>query len=119
VRAPTALVFDPSLDSTALRVYLALAAYADKQGKCFPSNGTLAAALGLSVPTVERALRILRRRGLIASHSRGPGRTPIKRVLPPTRAITDDGPSPSPMMATPITDDGGGAITDDGGCHHR
>ena len=46
-------------------ILLLIAAYADPQGKCFPSQSTLASKSGWSRSTVNKALSFLSRHGLI------------------------------------------------------
>lgn len=52
---------------------LTLAIYAGKDGRCFPSQATLARDQGVSVDTVQRAALELERRGFIARSHRGIG----------------------------------------------
>lgn len=59
----------------ALAVYNALAFHADGQGQCFPSQGTLAEEIGISRPTVNKAIQTLAEAGLISVEDRTlPGR---------------------------------------------
>lgn len=51
--------------SYAIALYHALLHYADKYGKCYPSQETLAKHIGCSIKTVKRALDALRFAGLV------------------------------------------------------
>lgn len=58
------------LPHRAIAVYTYLADRADKSGECWPAISTIAAELKLSESTVRRALRDLRREGLVESEQR-------------------------------------------------
>lgn len=59
-----------NLPHRAISVYTYLADRADKSGECWPAISTIAAELKLSESTVRRALRDLRREGLVESEQR-------------------------------------------------
>ena len=50
---------DPSISVSAKALYALLCSYADRDGRCFPSNETLAEALGVSERYVQTNLRAL------------------------------------------------------------
>ncbi len=54
----------------AVAVYLYLYDRADREGKCFPAVSTIARELKLSESTVRRAVRDLRKAGLIMTEQR-------------------------------------------------
>lgn len=68
-------VRDSDLSPTAKHVALTLDTYMNSRGLAWPTRATLAEGVGLSVKTVERALRELSQSGFIVVH-RGRGRTP-------------------------------------------
>jgi hypothetical protein len=76
-------IFDalPKLTGGAVKVALALAKHADRQGRCFPSVATLADGTGLKRRAVQRALAELTGQGLIAKHVGGGRKNPNHYVL--------------------------------------
>jgi biotin operon repressor len=58
------------IGAIALAVYNVLASMVNRQQECFPSQKYMADLLGYSRATVNRAIRILERHGLIAIHKR-------------------------------------------------
>ncbi len=66
-RTSKAAVFDSRIPAEALRVLMALGAYADDLGRCTPSVGTLAEMLNLSRRQVQRHLRVVERLGYLQS----------------------------------------------------
>jgi hypothetical protein len=58
------------LPHRAVSVYLYLSDRANKSGECWPAIPTIAADLKLSQSTVRRALRDLRKEGLLETHQR-------------------------------------------------
>lgn len=52
-------VLDAEISSNAVRAYAVLRRYADSNGECFPSRGTLAARMRVSVDTLDRVLKEL------------------------------------------------------------
>ena len=60
-----ALTAAPGLNPTARLILCSLAYHATPEGYCFPSLKALAGPLGLSVRTVDRAMRVLRAGGLV------------------------------------------------------
>lgn len=61
---------DPSISITAKAVYALLASYADRSGFSYPGRKRLASELGVSVPTVRRALAELVEAGVIRRFDR-------------------------------------------------
>jgi len=59
-----------SLPHRAVAVYIYLADRANKEGECWPAIPTIAKELKLSVSTVRRALKDLRREGLLETEQR-------------------------------------------------
>ena len=70
---PAAAVFDTRIGSADLRVLCAIAAYADRSGKCWPATTTLASKLGVSDRRVRSCLRNLESCGYLETEHR-PGR---------------------------------------------
>jgi DNA-binding MarR family transcriptional regulator len=62
---PSEAVFDKRLSNADLRVVCALAAYADKEGRCWPSLQTVADRLGVSSRYVRTRLKAIERAGHI------------------------------------------------------
>lgn len=58
------------LSHRAVSIYIYLADRANKEGECWPSIPTIARDLKLSQSTVRRALKDLRREGLIETEQR-------------------------------------------------
>lgn len=67
------IVFHPELSSTAVRVFAALARYADDNDECWPSATTLAERLHTSADTIRRGLRQLEEAGAIEVTARYDG----------------------------------------------
>lgn len=59
------IVFHPELSPTSVRVFAALARYADGNAECWPAATTLAERLNLSADTVRRSLKQLETTGAI------------------------------------------------------
>jgi len=62
-----------SLSDRAVQVFAVLARHADRAGRCWPSRETVAAAAGVSVRSVDRALGELAAEELISRTARGNG----------------------------------------------
>ena len=74
---------DSDLDSTAKLVAHTLATFADRAGTCWPSQGTLAAAVSMNVWAVHKATQRLEAAGfLIVERSRGRGSHHYEFVFP-------------------------------------
>ena len=73
---PAAAVFDGRIGSADLRVLCAIAAYADRSGKCWPATTTLASELAVSDRRVRSCLRNLERCGYLKTEHR-PGQRSI------------------------------------------
>jgi hypothetical protein len=71
-REPFVMIPDSAMALPPLefKVYAVLARHADAEGVCWPKVATLAARAGCSVRSVQRALRALVRRGVLAVESR-------------------------------------------------
>ena len=76
---PAAAVFDPRLIHADIRVLAALCAYADKQGRCWPSTPTLASRTGICERHVRTCLRNLERFEYIKTERR-PGQSSMYRI---------------------------------------
>jgi predicted transcriptional regulator len=63
----------PNLSDLSVQVFAVLARFAGRDGRCWPSRETVAAAAGCSVRSVDRALGELAAAGLIERASRGNG----------------------------------------------
>ncbi len=74
-KIPDSAVFDQRLGAAALRVLAALGTYANKEGWCWPSQGTLAKRLGISRQAVGRAIKQLAALGYIRSQGQYNQRT--------------------------------------------
>lgn len=57
----------PKMTGSTVKVYLALCKYANDQGQCYPSQGTIADWLGISRMQVSRAVKELKEMGLVTS----------------------------------------------------
>ncbi|MCM1286897.1 MAG: helix-turn-helix domain-containing protein [Clostridium sp.] len=64
------LIYRMDLPHRAISVYIYLADRTDKEGKCWPAIPTIARELKLSETTVRRAIRDLRKAGLIKTEQR-------------------------------------------------
>ncbi len=69
------------LDATEAHVLTVLAIYADADGETFVSLAKLADAIRRRERQTTEALASLKRRGLIERRGRGPGRTPVTRLV--------------------------------------
>lgn len=67
---PSRAIFDKCLSPANLRVLGALCSYTDREGICFPSQGTLAGRLGMSRRTVSRSINKLESLGYVAVNKR-------------------------------------------------
>lgn len=63
-------IYRMELPHRAVSVYIYLAERADREGKCWPAVSTIARELKLSPTTVRRAVRDLRKAGLIRTEQR-------------------------------------------------
>ena len=72
-KVPAAVAHHRSLSDRAVQVFAVLARHADRAGRCWPSRETVAAAAGVSVRSVDRALGELAAEELIARTARGNG----------------------------------------------
>lgn len=63
-------IYRMELSHRAISVYIYLAERADREGKCWPAVPTIARELKLSPTTVRRAVRDLRKAGLIRTEQR-------------------------------------------------
>ena len=76
VMIPTDAVFDKRLTHGAVHVLAALAAYVDKEGRCWPSTTTMANKTGMSERHARTCLRDLENLGYVETKSR-PGQSSI------------------------------------------
>lgn len=67
---PRWLLHDQAVTAHAKMTYAILASHADRYGRCWPSHATIARLGGMSVSTVQRALRELNALGIVAKESR-------------------------------------------------
>lgn len=67
---PRWLLHDDSVTPAAKLTYAILSSHADEHGVCFPSHPTIARTSGLSVSSVQRAIKELTALGLVAQESR-------------------------------------------------
>lgn len=65
-QVPEDLLFDPKIDHLAVRIYGVLARYGQTPNRCFPSDATIAARIGVEPRSVQRPLRVLEEAGWIA-----------------------------------------------------
>lgn len=89
---PEALVYDPAVNPTALRVYAALDRHADKTTRLgWPGQAGLADKLGVSAGTVRRAIAELKAAGWVEVERRGLTQSNVYTVLmaPRTSARSD------------------------------
>ncbi len=110
---PAAAVFDDQLGSADLRVLCAIAAYADRSGKCWPATTTLASELGVSDRRVRSCLRNLESGGYLKTEHR-PGQRSSYTILretpnPGTSPSGESGTSASGVEDNPGTSPSGGA----------
>lgn len=63
-------IYRMDLPHRAVSVYIYLAERTDQEGKCWPAISTIARELKLSPTTVRRAVRDLRKAGLIRTEQR-------------------------------------------------
>ncbi len=80
VQAPVSVVRCPTLSPVAKTTYDVLLSYRDPTGTAYPGQARLAAEVGVSEPTVRRALARLAAVGLVEPTRRGQGHTNAYRV---------------------------------------
>ena len=100
---PAAAVFDDRIGSADLRVLCAIAAYADRSGKCWPATTTLASELGVSDRRVRSCLRNLESCGYLKTEHR-PGQRSSYLVC---REASDPGTPASGVGVDPGTSPSG------------
>ena len=89
-------VFDQGLSHVALCTYIALASFADRAGKAWPSTAAIADRIALSRKSVQRGLTELEEAGLVkrAAQFRNGARQPsvywVRLIAPPERALEPD-----------------------------
>ena len=76
---PAAAVFDLRLSNADIRVFAALSAYADKEGRCWPATPTLADRTGMSERHIRTSLRNLETFDYVETKKR-PGQSNIYRI---------------------------------------
>lgn len=77
---PTWVLDHPGLTPLAVRLYGVLARYVDNEGRCWPSRGTLAARLGCSRKSIDRATRLLISAGAVTVERRWEGEVPTSNL---------------------------------------
>ncbi len=80
VQAPLSVVRCPTLSPVAKTTYDVLLSYRDRHGLAYPGQARLAAEVGVSEPTLRRALARLAAEGLVEPTRRGQGHTNAYRV---------------------------------------
>ena len=89
-------VFDQGLSHVALCTYIALASFADRSGKAWPSTAAIADRIALSRKSVQRGLTELEEAGLVkrAAQFKNGARQPsvywVRLIAPPERALEPD-----------------------------
>ena len=96
---PAAAVFDARIGSAELRVLCAIAAYADRAGKCWPATTTVASKLGVTDRRVRSCLRKLESCGHLKTEHR-PGQRSTYLIC---REAPNPGTSPSGVEENPGT----------------
>lgn len=66
---PNWLLDDTDVPLHSKMVFIYLASHLDEDGIAFPGQPLIAERLNISVPTVRRAIRDLRQRGLVSVHT--------------------------------------------------
>ena len=102
---PTSAVFDDRIGSADLRVLCAIAAYANRSGKCWPATTTLASELGVSDRRVRSCLRNLEKCGYLKTEHRAGQRSTYlicrEASDPGTSASGVDGGDPGTSGSAP------------------
>ncbi len=80
IQAPLSVVRCPTLSPVAKTTYDVLLSYRDPSDLAYPGQARLAAEVGVSEPTLRRALRLLETAGLVEPIRRGQGYTNLYRV---------------------------------------
>ncbi len=96
---PAAAVFDARIGSAELRVLCAIAAYADRAGKCWPATTTVASKLGVTDRRVRSCLRNLETCGYLKTEHR-PGQRSTYLIC---REASNPGTSASGVEGDPGT----------------
>lgn len=92
---------------SAVLTYCALAAHADRDGRCWPGRARLSDIAGLSERQVSRATAELERKGLLRKESLPGGRVDYHlNPLPPRAAPPDTAVTPPLTPLSPLTDQG-------------
>jgi hypothetical protein len=86
------------LEPAEAHVLIVVAVHVDPSGETYVSLATLAAAVRRGERQTTDALASLKRRGLIERRGRGPGRTPVTRLL--AAGLTSGQPRPSDSRET-------------------
>ena len=105
---PAEAVFDQQLRNMDLRTLCALAAFADRDGKCWPATTTLAEKLGVSDRHVRICLRNLEACGYLRTKHR-PGQRSIYFIMrkPPDPGSIGSGVDNPGTIGSGVTDDPG------------
>lgn len=110
---------DQHLTKADVAVFGTILDRADKDGFCWPARETIAADVGVSLPSVKRAIRTLEERGYIAieTASVGRGKSNLYKVLGGEKGIKRDpvssnGPGPEKGSGVTPNDEGNGVKDD-------
>lgn len=108
-RVPSWWLDHPDIDADALAVLSALATFANRQGRCWPSQTTLAAKLKRSRAWVNKTLGRLADAGLIVARDRwseNGGRLSSLYELQTTPAAVSHGGAPAKSPNSPVAAEG-------------
>lgn len=100
---PQWVVFHPDVTCSAIRLYLVLRFFARGKGVAFPSRRTIADLMQASMPTVDRARKVLTEIGALRTQTRitDSGQTSNLYILAWSPLVTDDEPPSSNMTSPP------------------
>ena len=76
-QVPTFLLNDPEVSANAKIVYAKLLSYAWSNDRVFPGQETMAGDIGLSQPSIARAVQELQRKEWLQIERRGQGKTNV------------------------------------------
>jgi DNA-binding MarR family transcriptional regulator len=106
IKAPKALIFEPTLSPTDKLIYLALRShlFEKKFNKVYPSNGRLRLLLRCSKSTVTRSIKRLKRAGYIDYSSGKKGRSNEYHFIEPIgSSMSRQGVTQTPRIGAPMT----------------
>ena len=96
----------PSMDGTAIKVYIVLARHTDSSGACWPSQPTIASKAGLQDRAVRYAIKRLSEAGLVLVEPQS-GRPTVYRLLTPAPPCRPANEGAAPLCHPPRHDDAG------------